>query len=654
VTRVPELSVPRRGAMGDAPGLVSALTVWTPIVPGRFEELERYLESLPNGDGSPAARIETTHLFRWLLVPQLVHQGAPMKPDGLRSQYLVFTAAFDGSEGDYIEAMRTRLPDECDAVCVRRVPAPQQASQPALRQHVSGRFRGGDPRRARTEGAAVLVRGRGAGDGRRRASSNLLRDVRLTSTERHHHHLHLPHRPHVRLPKRRHTTPEIEVDDIQGNVLRGYTYAAAMYVFVHIADAEQGRRWVARLVDEVTPATPWGADRPDCTLNCAFTYAGLVALGVPDSVLKSFPVEFREGMAARAGELGDTGPSAPEHWEPGLGTGQAHVLLTLHAEHDDLLRERLARVYTDVDRSSGLEIVHEQHAGHLPGQADHFGFRDGIAQPVVEGGGVEPRPGDGVFDKRGRWRAMKTGEFVFGYVDEDGVLPDPPAAPLDRNGTFMVYRKLQMDVALFRRYLKDAARAYPHGDEELLAAKIVGRWRDGTPLSVSPERPDAAIASDPARVNDFRYGSDPDGLACPLGAHIRRSNPRDALGFEGRTVFRHRIIRRGRAYGPPLAEGALEDDGVDRGLVFTCFQTSIARQFELIQRIWVNDGDAFGLAGDKDFLIGNGLGQNKMTIQGKPPYFLARHPGFVTTRGGEYLFRPGIRALQALADGVPG
>ena len=116
MSRVQELSVARRGAMGDAPGLVSAVTVWTPIIPGQLEALEQELESLPNGDGSPAARIETTHLFRWLVVPQLVHQGPPMKPDGLKSQYLVFTASFDGSLDDYLEALRTRLGAECDAI----------------------------------------------------------------------------------------------------------------------------------------------------------------------------------------------------------------------------------------------------------------------------------------------------------------------------------------------------------------------------------------------------------------------------------------------------------------------------------------------------------------------------------------------------------
>ena len=116
MSRVQELSVPRRGAMGDAPGLVGALTVWTPILPGHDADLEGVLDAMPIGSGSPAARIEWTHLARWLIVPQLVHQGAPMKADGLASSYLVFTAAFDGSKEDYVEALRTRLAAECDAI----------------------------------------------------------------------------------------------------------------------------------------------------------------------------------------------------------------------------------------------------------------------------------------------------------------------------------------------------------------------------------------------------------------------------------------------------------------------------------------------------------------------------------------------------------
>ena len=139
-------------------------------------------------------------------------------------------------------------------------------------------------------------------------------------------------------------------------------------------------------------------------------------------------------------------------------------------------------------------------------------------------------------------------------------------------------------------------------------------------------------------------------MRCPLGAHIRRTNPRDAKGFfDGRLSNRHRIVRRGRAYGRPLGAG-MEDDGADRGLVFVCFQADIWRQFETIQSLWVDDGDPLGLGRDKDFLIGQPHGTDgKMTIQGNPPFFLKPQPRFVTTRGGEYLFQPSMSALRRLA-----
>jgi Dyp-type peroxidase family len=160
------------------------------------------------------------------------------------------------------------------------------------------------------------------------------------------------------------------------------------------------------------------------------------------------------------------------------------------------------------------------------------------------------------------------------------------------------------------------------------------------------------VSSDPVRINDFGYKDDPGGLKCPLGAHIRRANPRDdAAFFDGRLTNRHRIVRRGRSYGMPLPAGVVEDDGADRGLVFVCFQADIWRQFETIQSLWIDDGDPFGLGRDKDFLVGEPHGtQGKMTIQGHPPFFLKPQPRFVTLRGGDYLFQPSMTALRRLTE----
>lgn len=454
------------------------------------------------------------------------------------------------------------------------------------------------------------------------------------------------------LPRRREEPAAVDLAEIQGNVLRGYTYPVAAYIFLRIDDVHRGRALLDRMLPRITTGEPWADEGPPTAIQLAFTYAGLERLGVRESTLATFPDVFRQGMAARAEVLGDRGPSAPAAWEPGLGTGEAHVLVTVWAidgERLDEVREELRAVGA---AAGATTVVNETRAEGLPGGRDHFGFADGIAQPAVEGNGIAGRPGDGQPDGRGGWRDVATGEFLLGYPGEDAGLPAAPDPPFDRNGTFVVYRKLYVDVAAFRRFVAAAGADYP-GGPGLLAAKLVGRWPDGTPLSVSPDKPDPELAEDPDRVNDFSYADDPLGLSCPLGAHIRRANPRDAEGFyEGRLTNRHRIVRRGRTYGLPLPEGVSKDDGQDRGLVFVCFNADIWRQFETIQALWIEDGDPFGLGHDRDFLAASSDGgSGKFTIQGNPPFFLSPQPRLVTTRGGEYLFQPSIGALRWLATG---
>jgi Dyp-type peroxidase family len=466
----------------------------------------------------------------------------------------------------------------------------------------------------------------------------------------------------------------IDLADVQGDILRahGNRYQHTSYLFLGLGDAEAGRRWLSGLIPRVTTDAWRGGERPTTALNVAFTCAGLEALGVPHEVLGSFSHEFRSGMAARARELGDTGPSAPETWDAGLGTGAAHVLLTVNATGEEVLGEALRALEEGLE-TAGMSILHTEHAHLLDIDArEHFGFADGAAQPAVEYVSEHKKNGGGVPEKDGSWRPLALGEFLHGYEDEESrtvrnprkrVPPSAPSGPLGRNGTYMVWRKLHQDVALFRRTLRDAATLYP-GGEELLAAKLVGRWRDGTPLVTVPGR--TAGAFDPAEAgsNDFRYGRDRDGMRCPLGAHIRRANPRDALdpepdpetGFgDGRLTFRHRIIRRGMPYGDPLPDGIFDDDGKPRGLVFVCFNASLSRQFESVQRQWLNDGNVFRLAHDSDYLLGaNDPDGGKMTVEGDPPFIIEPQPPFVITRGGEYLFAPGITGLAAIADGVTG
>lgn len=446
----------------------------------------------------------------------------------------------------------------------------------------------------------------------------------------------------------------LDLGHIQGFVVRGYRLPLAGYIFLRIDDAGRAAAWISEITNDILTAAPW-SQKPDAGVNVAFSYSGLAALGLPSATLASFPEDFRAGMAARAGLLGDEDDSAPATWEAPLGAPDVHVLVMISAAHQEALSAHDRRVRDSIARAGGLTVVYEDIGTALPGNREHFGYADGFAQPDIDGAGLPPQPGGGAPLRGDKWRPIRAGEFILGYPDEEDVLPEAPTPDqLAVNGSFLVYRKLHQDVAAFRAQLARAAQLY-RGGEELLAAKIVGRWRDGTPIDLSPQRPDPGIAADGERNNAFSYAADGDGMRCPIGAHVRRANPRDSLPFEGKLVNRHRIIRRGIPYGEPLAAGA-EDDGRDRGVIFMCLQASIARQFEFIQSQWMNRGNTFTLGEDQDVLVGaqNGPGPHKMTVPGNPPFFIGPLQRVVTVRGGEYFFVPGVNGLEFLASAAAG
>jgi Dyp-type peroxidase family len=443
---------------------------------------------------------------------------------------------------------------------------------------------------------------------------------------------------------------ELDLARIQGYVVRGYRFPFAGYLLLRITDARLAGKWLAQIAGNVLTAAPWSV-KPDAGVNVAVSYSGLEALQLPDASLAGFPQEFREGMAARAELLGDVGDSAPSRWESPLGSSDVHMLVMISATEREALADHDRRVRSEIEQSRGLAVLTDQFGAALPGGVEHFGFADGFAQPAIEGAGIPSLPGQGAPLRDGHWRPIRAGEFILGYPDEENALPQAPVPDaLSTNGTFLVYRKLRQDVATFRARLRESAKLYP-GGEELLAAKIVGRWRDGTPLDLSPSRSDPAIVADEQRNNDFSYAADADGLRCPIGAHVRRANPRDSLPFEGKLVNRHRIVRRGITYGDPLPDGADDDQG-DRGVIFMCLQASIARQFEFIQSQWFNRGNPFTLGEDQDLMLGpqDGSPPHKMTVPGNPPFFVGPLRRIVTVRGGGYFFVPGVNGIEFLAS----
>jgi Dyp-type peroxidase family len=363
-------------------------------------------------------------------------------------------------------------------------------------------------------------------------------------------------------------------------------------------------------------------------------------LGVPQASLASFAPEFQEGMAERARELGDIGESAPEHWENPLGTPNVHVVLVAGAPNAERLARVLERGRNAYQQLSGVEVIWRQECYALPTEKEHFGFKDGISHPAVEGSGI---PGSNPQEQ-----PFKAGEFVLGYRDETGGFPSmPEPEALGRNGTYAVFRKLHQRVAMFRQYLR--ANSSTLQQEELLAAKMMGRWRSGAPLALAPGNDDPELGVNPTRNNDFLYADDPLGLKTPAGSHIRRANPRDA-SVAG-AVRLHRMIRRGTAYGPPLPDGILEDDGADRGIMFVFIGTHIKRQFEFVQSEWINDSTFIGGSSEKDPMSGANDGAGVFTVPRRPVRRrLQGLPRFVVTRGGEYCFIPGLRALRWLAD----
>jgi hypothetical protein len=435
---------------------------------------------------------------------------------------------------------------------------------------------------------------------------------------------------------------ELDLADIQGNILIPYAkqgFFKGRIMLFHIgddkadtaADADAGRKFVTGLLPMITTALPWApAQPPDVAINIAFTWYGLLALGIPTRTLRGMPDEFIDGMVKRAPMLGDDfRENWKEHWDEvwiksgdsyGPNPNTVHIVVTLNAQMDPLtgaavpqLDEKTLEIETLAAKNGRIKlltghnlpgqlpprkyqdlsaILAQENGKYIPTPKEHFGFTDGISDPVFEGqypNGDEQAlaVGSGALDGEGNWRPLATGEFLLGYPDEAQECAGA-TMPLDfsRNGTFMAYRKLHENVAAFNNFLDKTAEQFgaiagiqSHADaRETVMAKMAGRWSDGVPLSLAPtltewnefnsklwEMPDEKARE--AALVGFSYHDDPEGIKCPLTAHMRRVNTRDMMGptaGDGSVLTnRRRILRRGLPYGaPPKGPTDEEEHGI--------------------------------------------------------------------------------------------
>ena len=478
---------------------------------------------------------------------------------------------------------------------------------------------------------------------------------------------------------------QIDFNDMQGLVRFGHgRLVEAEFWLLKVADRASARDWLADVpvTSAATLETP-----PATALQIAFTAQGLREFGVADAVVGQFAQPFLAGMAgenSRSRRLGDTGNNDPEGWiwkETGT-----HLLLMLYAAADGL--EGFKSSIADARFHKAFETVRTLRT-HPNKGVEPFGFADGISEPKIDWQQTQPpakhgretysnliAPGEIILGHRNEYNEISPSPFVA----MDGTAANPDRRDLGINGTYLVMRQLEQDVAGFWQYLDRASKGNPER-REALGAKMVGRHRDGTPLI--HERQDIPGGQ---AANNFTYDDDPNGVVCPLGAHIRRANPRtgdvppgsngiwrwllSTLGFRRRpdklpgrhdlvasTRF-HRLVRRGRAYGAELSpqEAQKGEPNDARGLFFICLCADIVRQFEFVQNAWMASGRFDGLTGEADPLVGNrapmsGVSTDGFIIQTATgiPERHANLPTFVTVRGGGYFFMPGLNALHLIA-----
>jgi deferrochelatase/peroxidase EfeB len=484
---------------------------------------------------------------------------------------------------------------------------------------------------------------------------------------------------------------DIDLRDVQGNILRGYRMAVVRHVVVRVGDAGAARAFLAAAASgdpgrgpQITTADDWGV-KPATCLNVGIAAMGLRALGLDDAALWTFPAEYLEGPVVRAEKLGDTGDSQPRNWTDGFANpNDVHLLWSIHAVSAEALDEECQRLEAAWSASGAFTISGRLDGAGLEKDKVHFGYRDSISQPrfrVRQTPNLHPEQGPSELQEIGRVDDQPfapLGSVLLGYKTPfpsvKWQMPEP--ALLGINGCFNAFRVIEQDVDAFENFLRKSAAEHAQS-EEWIAAKLMGRWRNGVPLALSPDTDEAPehvtldqFGGGPAGnepgddgMNYFDYvmmpSSSPDdefGTRCPIGAHIRRTNPRGSRIVQRSANYTRRLVRRGFPYGPAY-DPAKPNDGIKRGLLGNFMCASLIAQFESIMYDWVNKGlQDPRITGTNDPIIGaNDPRTSRFVIatdeiDGETaPIILRGFPRFTKTVGSAYLFHPSITALKLLA-----
>lgn len=434
---------------------------------------------------------------------------------------------------------------------------------------------------------------------------------------------------------------KIDLKEIQSIILRSrpipYFGTLSLLSITDKIGAKSGLKELLPLIDN---AQNWADEHP-FTLWISFTYSGLAAIGLSQESLDTFPESFKTGMAGRAEFLHDKGINDPANWDPIYQHSSIHIIASLIASSEEEWKIKKAEIENKLIQKNGISILASYDFGVREEDKNVFGFRDGISNPEVAGSGIAEPPGFG--------SAIKAGEFILGYPGEGNIIkPFPLPDVLGRNGSFMVFRKYQSQVAAFNKFIQENTNSVEEG--ELLAAKMVGRWRSGAPLVLSPEKDDLLLGNNAQKNNNFSFKDDEFGKKCPYSSHIRRMNPRDSKSFVMEDMRLHRIIRKSVSYGDIVSPEITEDDGKERGLYFIGISANAMGTLEFLQKQWANDGNSKNLGEEKDPLIG--VNEDGVFSMAAEPITI-RYRGLSTfniVKGGVYCFIPSLSALKWISE----